>query len=169
LINRVRDVLEKGEVTTQYLSEIKSIPLLTISKVKLLKTALQFHYKDEGIERSARLVMDDRIMSERILYVLVGRLGPDYVLQTKPIRTGLSLTLSAGLVFGATGLTMAGYWAAREVITGGIQSTLMTIIMNLLGINGVIIVGGILIILAFIISIRMFLKPALRTELVKRT
>ena len=168
LIPRVRDALEKGEVTTQYLSEIKSIPLFTISKIKLLKTALQFHYKNEGMERSARLVMDDTTMAERIFHELVGRLGPDYILQTRPVRTGLSLMISAILVFGATGLTLAGYWAAREVIAGSIQSPLMIDLMNLLGISGVTIGGGILVILAFIFSIRMFLKPALRTELVKK-
>ncbi len=168
LIPRVRDALEKGEVTTQYLSEIKSIPLITISKIKLLKTALQFHYMNEGMERSARLVMDDTTMSERIFHELVGRLGPDYILQTIPVRTGLSLTLSAILVFGATGLTLAGYWAAQEVLSGRIQSPFLIDLMNLLGISGVTIIGGILVILAFIISVRMFLKPALRTELVKR-
>jgi len=174
LIPRVRDALEKGEITTQYLSEIKSIRLATISRVKLLKTALQFHYKDEGIERSARLVMEDENMAERILHMVAAHLGPDYILQTKPIRTGWSLALSAVLVFGAAGILVAGYWAAAEVvsgaaaISGSIQSRFLIALFELIGIPGTVIIGAALIILALFASIRMLLKPALGTELKKR-
>lgn len=173
-IPRVRDALKKGLIPDQHLSEIKTIPLATINSVKMLKAALQFQYQDGEEERTNRLAMDDSAMSELIMDVLVNKLGPNYMLQTKPVRTGLTLGISAILVFGAVGLTVAGYWAAQEVvsgtaaITGSIQSPLLISLMTLLGVGGVTLIGLLTIIAALVISIRMLLKPALGTELVKR-
>jgi hypothetical protein len=44
---------------------------------------------------------------------------------------------------------------------------LTNLLLNL-GAGGVTLIGGILIAIALIISVRMLLKPALRTQLVKR-
>jgi len=175
LIPRVRDLLKKGQIPDLYLNEIKTIRLPTIIKIKLLKTALQFQYQYQGEDRSALLALEDTVMAERIIDVLANRLGPDYSLRTKPTRTGFTLVISALLTFGATGLTVAGYWAYQEVVTGQAAATgsvralwLIRMLQNL-GAAGVTIFGGILIIIALIISIRLLLKPPLGTELIKRT
>ncbi len=175
LIPRVRDLLKKGQIPDLYLNEIKTIRLPSITKIKLLKTALQFQYQYQGEDRSARMALEDTVMSERIMDVLANRLGPNYKLQTKPVRTGLSLGISALLTFGAAGLAVAGYWAYQEVITGraaatgSVQALWLIRLLPSLGAAGVTIMGGILIIIALIISVRLLLKPSLGTELNKRT
>ena len=175
LVPRVRELLQKGRIPDQHLSEIKAIRLSSITSIKLLKTALQFQYKYEGADRTARLALEDTVMSERILDVLVKQLGADYILQTKPIRTGFYLGVSALLTFGAAGLTVAGYWAYQEVISGraaasgSVRAAWLINLLTNLGAGGIAILGGISIIGALIISIRLLLKPPLGTELVKRT
>jgi len=174
LIPRVRDLLKKGQIPDLYLNEIKTIRLTSIITIKLLKTALQFEYQYQGDDRSARLALEDTVMSERILDVLANQLGPDYILQTKPVRPELSLGISALLTFGAAGLTVAGYWAYQEVITGraaatgSVQALWLIRLLPSLGAGGVITIGGILIIIALIISIRLLLKPPLGTIVIKR-
>jgi len=174
LIPRVRDLLKKGQIPDLYLNEIKTIRLPSITTIRLLKTSLQFQYRYEGADRSALLVLEDTVMSERIMDVLADRLGPDYSLQTKPIRTGLTLGISALLTFGAAGLAVAGYWAYQEVVTGraaatgSVQALWLIRLLSTLGAAGVVILGGILIIIALIISIRLLMKPPLGTELIKR-
>ena len=174
LIPRVRDLLKKGQIPDLYLNEIKTIRLSSITKIKLLKTALQFQYQYQGEDRSARMALEDTVMSERIMDVLANRLGPDYTPQTKPVRTGLSLGISALLTFGAAGLAVAGYWAFQEVITGraaatgSVKALWLIRLLPSLGAAGVTIMGGILIIIALIISVRLLMKPSLGTELNKR-
>ncbi len=174
LIPRVREFLKKGQIPDQYLNEIKTIRLSSIRSIKLLKTALHFQYQYEGADRNARLTLEDTVMSERIMDVLVNRLGPDYTLQTKPVQTGLSLGISAILTFGAAGLAVAAYWAYQQVVTGraadtgSVQAPWLINLLPRLGAGGVTLIGGILIIIALIISIRLLLKPALGTMLVRR-
>ncbi len=174
LIPRVREFLEKGLIPDQYLNDIKTIRLTSISNIKLLKTALHFQYQYEGADRNARLALEDSVMAERILDVLVHRLGRDYTLQTKPVQTGLSLGISAVLTFGAAGLAVAGYWAYQEVVTGraaatgSVRALWLINMLPRLGAGGVTLIGGVLVIIALIISIKLLLKPALRTTLVRR-
>ena len=174
LIPRVRDLLKKGQIPDLYLNEIKTIRLPSITKIKLLKTALQFQYQYQGDNRSARLALEDTVMAERIMDVLTDRLGPDYTLQTKPVRTGFILGISALLTFGAAGLAVAAYWAYQEVITGraadtgSVRALWLVRLLPSLGAAGVTIIGGIIIIIALIISIRLLLKPPLITELVQK-
>lgn len=174
LIPRVREFLKKGQIPDQYLNEIKTIRLSSIESIKLLKTALHFKYEYEGADRNARLILEDTVMSERILDVLVNRMGPDYHLQTTPVQTGLSLGISAALTFGAAGLAVAGYWAYEQVstgraaATGTIQARWLINLLSSLGAVGVTIIGVILIIIALIISISLLLKPSLRTILMRR-
>jgi len=174
LIPRVRDLLKKGQIPDLYLNEIKTIRLPSITKIKLLKTALQFKYQYEEDNRSAHLALEDTVMAERILDVLANRLEPDYSLQTKPVQTGLILSVSALLTFGAAGLALALYWAYQEVIsgraaaTGSVRALWLIRLLPNLGAAGVTIIGGIFIIIALIISIRWLLKPPLVTELLKK-
>lgn len=174
LIPRVRELLKKGQIPDHYLTDIKAIRLTSITSIKLLKTALQFQYLNEGADRTARMVLEDTVMSERIMDLLVNQLGADYLLQTKPVRTGLTLGISALLTFGAAGLTAAGYWAYQEVVsgraaaTGSVRAPWLISLLSSLGAGGVTLLGGISIIIALIISIRLLLKPPLGTELIKR-
>ena len=174
LIPRVRELLKKGQIPDHYLSEIKAIRLTSITSIKLLKTALQFQYQYEGADRTASMILEDTVMSERIMDLLANRLGPDYLLRTKPVRTGLTLGISALLTFGAAGLTAAGYWAYQEVVsgraaaTGSVRAPWLISLLPSLGAGGVTLIGGILIVIALIISIRLLIKPALGTELIKR-
>ncbi|MCD6424165.1 MAG: hypothetical protein J7L35_01560 [Anaerolineales bacterium] len=174
LIPRVREILKTGKIPDHYLSEIKAIRLTSITSIKLLKTSLQFQYLYEGADRTARMVLEDTVMSERIMDLLVNQLGPDYLLQTKPVQTGLTLGISALLTFGAAGLTAAGYWAYQEVVsgraaaTGSVRAPWLISLLPSLGAGGVTLLGGILIVIALILSVWMLLKPALGTELIKR-
>lgn len=174
LVPRVREFLIKGQIPDQFLNEIKTVRLSSIKSIKLHKNTLVFQFLYEGADRTARLILEDRVMSERILDVLAKRLRPDYALQTRPVRTEISLGISALLTFGAAGLAVAGYWAYQEVVsgraavTGSLKAPWLTSLLLNLGAGGVALIGGILIAIALIISVRMLLKPALRTQLVKR-
>ncbi len=175
LIPRVRDLLNKGRIPDLYLNEIKTVRLSSITSIKLLKTALQFQYQYEGANRGARLTLEDTVMAERILDVLENRLGPDYSRQTNPVRTEILLGVSALFTFGAAGLAVAGYWAFQEVITGraaatgSVQALWLIRLLTVLGGAGVTIVGGILIIIALFISVRLLMNPPQSTVLTKRT
>jgi len=174
LVPRVREFLAKGQIPDQYLNEIRTIRLSSIKSIKLLKTTLRFQYLYEGADRTARLILEDTVMAERILDVLANRLRPDYTLQTKPVRTEITLGISAVLTFGAAGLAVAGYWAHQEVVsgraavTGSVKAPWLTNLLLNLGAGGVTLIGGLLILIALIISVWMLLKPVLRTQLVKR-
>jgi hypothetical protein len=105
---------------------------------------------------------------------LVERLGPDMKLESAPMKMGSRIMVSAILTLGAAGITAFFFWGALEVAsgragpTGSIRTRSIISLLDLLGPIGVGVIGGILILVAILISIRLFRKPPAVTELTRK-
>jgi RNase P/RNase MRP subunit POP5 len=174
LLPKVRESMKKGKIPDQYLSEIKTLALSSVTSIKQNGAALQVEYLDGTVKRSHRLTLEDPSMAQVVLGVLTKRLGNNFILQTKPVRTGITLGISVLLTFGAAGFTAITYWAVQEVIsgraeeTGSIQSEVILQLLQNLGSGGAVLVGSITLLVALGVSAWLLLKPRLSTELVQR-
>ncbi len=172
--SKVRDELKKGKIPDKLLLETQSISLKSISSIKQVQSGLQVLYQDGVDELTLRLNMADQAASNKVLNLLQDRLGPAYMLNTQPVRTGLNLGLSALLSLGAAGLTAYLFWMTQEVvsgraaISGSVSSEILISLVNLLGPSGVVLVGAFVLLAALAISAWILLKPPTVTTLSKR-
>ncbi|MFN2112457.1 MAG: hypothetical protein ACK2TT_05010, partial [Anaerolineales bacterium] len=89
-----------------------------------------------------------------------------FVLTSTPVKQGYSLILSALLMLGSVGLTILFLWGAVEVksgqaaATGSIRARFTISLLDFLGPLGVGIIGGILILLSLIVSVRLILRSS---------
>jgi hypothetical protein len=172
--SKVRDELKKGKIPDKLLLETQSISLKSISSIKQVQSGLQVLYQDGVDELTLRLNMADQAASNKVLNLLQDRLGPAYMLNTQPARTGLNLGVSALLSLGAAGLTAYLFWMTQEVvsgraaISGSVSSEILISLVTLLGPEGVVLVGAFVLLAALAISAWILLKPATVTTLSKR-
>ena len=173
-LSKVRDELKKGKIPDKLLLETQSISLKSISSIKQVQSGLQVLYQDGVDELTLRLNMADQAASNKVLTLLQDRLGPAYMLNSQPVRTGLNLGLSALLSLGAAGLTAYMFWMAQEVVSGraaesgSVSSGILISLVNLLGPSGVVLVGAFVLLAALAISAWILLKPPTVTTLSKR-
>lgn len=172
--SKVRDELKKGKIPDKLLLETQSISLKSISSIKQVQSGLQVLYQDGVDELTLRLNMADQAASNKVLNLLQDRLGPAYMLNTQPARSGLNLGISALLSLGAAGLTAYLFWMTQEVvsgraaISGSVSSEILISLVILLGPEGVVLVGAFVLLAALAISAWILLKPATFTTLSKR-
>ncbi len=171
LIN-VKDTLQRGEIPDRYLSEMKTIPLSLIESVRQKGSALQVTYLDGNTERALRLAFKDQPKAKVVLGILTKKLGPSYLIQTRPLNTGLNLGFSALLTLGAIGFSAWVLWGVQQIsISPGTNRenfTLAAGLLDSLGSIGTLLLCGAAILVALGISAWLLLKPPVATELVRR-
>jgi hypothetical protein len=174
MFSKVRAELKKGKIPDKLLAEMHTLPLKSISSVKKLKTGLQVFYQDGVTERSLRLYLSDQTATKKVLDVLKERLGPNFILKTQPIKSGLTLGISAILTLGAAVLTAYLFWLTQEVVSGravdnaSVNSQFLIDMVGTLGAGGVILIGAFTLLAALAISAWLMLKPPTTTSLERR-
>lgn len=168
----VREAVKKGELPTQYLSEIKTISQDSIRGVKHSGSSLIFQYLDGPGEQSARLPFEDEEKARAILGILTKNLGPDYMIQTRSGSNALKLLFSAFLTLGSAAFVAAILWTMPQIgvgLGGDSWRTRMVIrLLESLGYSGVVLICLLLVLAALGLSAYLLLKPQIRTELVRR-
>jgi len=171
---QVRAAIQKGKIPEKLLTEMITIPLAAISRIKLISKGLQVSYLDGKDERILYLTLDDQTKAKTVLEVLKVKLGPDFIITTKPAKLGYGLLFSILLTFSAAALTAYFYWAAQEISsgraaeTGSVRAAWVITLANLLSPGGLFILGGLGILVALGISAVILLKPAGETELTRQ-
>ncbi len=172
--SKLRAELKKGKIPDNLLTEMQTLPLASISSVKQLKTGLQLFYQDGIAERSLRLNLADQEVTQKVLEILKDRLGPEFILKTQPVKSGLTLGLSAILTIGAAVLTAYLFWLTQEVVSGRavndetVRSQFLINLVGSLGAGGVILIGAFTLLAALAISAWLMLKPPTTTSLERR-
>ncbi len=171
---RLQAALSQGELPDSLLKEKRVIPFKLIIRIRQIMSSLRVYFKTRKGEDSLRLELEDDAMADQVLGAIKAKLGPNFILKSKPMKVGSTLGIAAILTIGAAGITGFFYWGALEVssgraaATGSIRTQSIIRLLELLGPGGVAVIGGLLIIIALVVSGRLLLKPPTVTELTRK-
>jgi hypothetical protein len=149
------------------------IPLQAVEKVRQTMSSVRIFYEEEGQEVSVLLDLEDSEAAEQVMVVLRILLGDDFQATAEPMNPLTALGLSVLYIGIASGITAFGLWGAVEIRAGNaaprgsaLTRTIITL-LDLLGPVGVGIIGGILILIAVLVSGVLLLNPPTVTLLVR--
>lgn len=152
-------------------SNYKSINLNQITKVRLLLSDITINYRDNTMkDLSVSITCRKDNLANEILDALQGRLGNQFARSTKQNSrlevAGRSLILLL-IGFGGTGFC---YWATLDLVGKELHGRYSGILslFQLIGPNGMLCIGGGLILLLLISIISQFIKPPMETLLTKK-
>lgn len=169
---QVRDAVQKGELPTQYLSDLKFVSLDSIQAIKHTGSALIVQYREGPVERSWRLPFEDEEKARSILGVLTRQLGPDFMVQSKPVSNAFNLVISTLLTLGSATFVAVVLWTLPQIgpdtFLDNFRVQMVSRLLVSLGYGGAIIVSMVLVLAALGLSAYLLLKPPIRTELVRR-
>lgn len=152
----------------------KSASINRILRVRLLLKDIKIEYRDEtGKDFSTEIGCKEDRISEEIMELLQKRLGEKYVRMSRPTsRTNLAIWSSI-ILFVPLCVTGFFYWVAQgiigEEINGSARARGLGAILQFLGPNGVLCIGGILLLIAIVIVVSLFAKPPMETLLVRKS
>ena len=172
-IRPVRDAVKNGQIPEDYLSDIKVISLDSIQSVKHKGSGLLIQYLEGDQVLTLDLPFEDKAKARTVLGVLTKKLGPNYMIQSKPISTGLSLGISSLLTLGSAAFVAAILWTMPQIGAGLMgdswRTRMVSRLLESLGYGGVILICVALVLAALGLSAYLLLKPPIRTELVQRS
>jgi hypothetical protein len=166
--------IQEGKLPDNLIKSKTAIPFRNVQSTFQMMSSFRVNFLAQGKEESIRLELADTESAEEVLEVVEKKLGDNFVRTTAPMKKGSALAISAILTLGAAGITAFFYWGALEVAsgraaaTGSIRTRSIINLLDMLGPTGVAIIGGILILIALGISIRVLSKPPDITELVRK-
>jgi hypothetical protein len=171
----IQAAIQEGKLPDNLIKNKTAIPFRNIQSTFQMMSSYRVNFLAQGKEESIRLELADSESAEEVQEVLEEKLGDEFVPTSAPMKKGPALAISAIFTLGAAGITAFFYWGALEVAsgraaaTGSIRTRSIINLLGMLGPTGVAIIGGILILIALVVSIRLLSKPPMITELKRRT
>jgi len=177
----VLDQIKRGAVTKDWYSEnialgfqdttFKSVPINKVIQVRLLIKRITVDYRDDdGKDTSISIRSDKDEVIESILAGLQNRLGNSFTRISRPnSRVEVAIRSLILLVFGLGGTGFC-YWATLDLVGRELHGRYSGIasLFQLIGPNGVLCIGGGLILLLLVFIISQFVKPPTETLLVRK-
>ena len=169
---QVRNAVQRGELPTQYLSDLKYVSLDSVQTVNHAGSTLIVQYLEGSGERSWRVPFEDEEKARAILGVLTKQLGPDYMIQAKRVSNAFNLVISTLLTLGSAAFVATILWTLPQIDSGlagdNMRTRIVGRLLESLGYGGSILISLVLIMAALGLSAYLLLKPPVRTELVRR-
>jgi len=156
------------------LKAIKHIPLNRITEVKQHLSILTVRYTQENEPVSTDLSCRDEPMAEDMLRALETRLGAAFERSAVPTTKGAILGTSC---FGSAillAIIAFFYYAAQDFVTnnvkpmGSVRVRGITVLLELLGPNGVMCIGVIILLVVIFVTVSTLAKPPLITKLLPK-
>jgi hypothetical protein len=169
----IAEQINRGSLTSNIVTgaNYKSINLNQIAQVRLLLNDITIHYRDNTMkDLSVKIYCREDKISDDVLDSLQSRLGGQFTRASKQNSrlevAGRSLFLLA-IGFGVTGFC---YWGTIDLGTGELHGRYRGIgsLLQALGPNGVLCIGGGVVLLMLIYVISQFIKPPMETLLVRK-
>ncbi len=175
-LQKIQDNILKSESPEKFLTAKESIPYKNITKVRQILSTIRIFYTNGSQETSRALDCEDAKMADEIVNFLREHLRSQFDETNKPIGTGMSLFISGVVMLAIFAATAFFYYGAYELEAGIIDSPrgsartrgILTI-LELLGTNGVLVIGGILFILSLGFMIYLIINPPMVTEFIKKS
>ena len=168
----VRDMIKAGNIPDQYLAGMKIIPLDFISNIQHKGAALEVDYQEGASDQSLIMPYEDKNKARGVLGVLTKELGPTYMIQTRPIKTGFNLVISTLLTGGSVVFTSIIIWTAQQINKGiavaGWRDQMIANLLESRGASGLVLICAALVLASLGVSAWLLLKPPVSTELVRR-
>lgn len=174
-LNRSRELqdrLKQGQPILDLLDTKDTVPLKAVSKVTLSLGLLYVsHSKGTDTER-VYVPCPDEATAKVALDAIQQRLGPGFERTQAPIRTCMALGIPTVLMVVVMAVTGFLYWGAREAAAGATSASARTrgilALLELIGPNGVLCIGGVFLLLCIVLLVRWGLKPPLETILTRK-
>lgn len=174
----ILDRLNRGPFTKEWYDQIatngigyKSINLNQIFRVRMLLNDITIDYRDQAAKESSAKIMcmEDKI-SDPIMESLHKRLGNEFAQVSRPNSRLEVAGRSLIILLVASGITGFCYWATLDLGTKEIHGRYSGIasIFQFIGPNGILCIGGGVLILFLISIISQFIKPPMETLLVRK-
>lgn len=174
-LQNIKNSILQSESPEQFLTEKENIPYQNITKVRQILSTIRIYYTNGSKETSRALDCEDAKMGDEIVSYLRKHLRSQFDETNKPIGTGISLFVSGIFMLAIFAGTAFFYYGAYELENGIISPTgsartrgILTV-LELLGTNGVLVIGGILFLLSLGLMVYLIMNPPIVTELIKKS
>jgi hypothetical protein len=174
LVGRANAQIQQGKLPLDMLKAIKHIPLKHITEVKQHLSILTVRYTQENEPVSKNLSCQDEPMAEDMLRALETRLGAAFERSSVPMTKGAILGTSCLGSAILLAIIAFCYYAAKDFVTNDVRPMGsagvrgITILLELLGPNGVMCIGVILLLIVVLGTVSRFAKPPLITKLLPK-
>ncbi|MBN1429093.1 MAG: hypothetical protein JXB07_11960 [Anaerolineae bacterium] len=174
--NRTREIQSRVEQKLPVLElfgHTDTVRLAAVSKVILSLGTINVEYSDEkGDTRRLYVPCPDDEATEAAMDAFQRRLGSRFERTQAPLRTCMALGIPTFMILGVIGGTVLFFFLAQEAMTtaisGSWRARALGMILRFLGPNGVLCIGGVLLVFFVAILIRWGLNPPLDTILAPR-
>lgn len=174
-LQKIKNSVLQSESPEQFLTDKENIPYQNITKVRQILSTIRIFYTNGDKETSRALDCEDAKMGDEIVSYLRKHLRSQFDETNKPIGTGISLFVSGIFMLAIFAGTAFFYYGAYELENGIISPTgsartrgILTV-LELLGTNGVLVIGGILFLLSLGLMVYLIMNPPIVTELIKKS
>jgi hypothetical protein len=171
LVKQANAQLQQGKLPVELLKAIKHIPLEHITEVKQHLSILSVRYTQENTPASTDLRCKNEPMAEDMLRALENRLGVAFersdIPTTKAAILGISCFGSAILL----AIISFCYYAAQDLVTNNVRPIGsahirgITRLLELLGPNGIMFLGVIIMLVVVFVTVSTLAKPPMITKL----
>jgi flagellar basal body-associated protein FliL len=168
--------LRQGRFPLDMLANKKVAPFNQITEVSQTMSTVRVHYRQANAAKSTRLEGKDDEMAEAIVNALEKRLGSRFERTSRPMGRGKISAISLIVMLILLGGNIFCYFGALEASSGAITPTRgsaqtrgIVALLGLLGPNGVVCIGSILLLLALVSIIYYLVNPPLVTKLIPAT
>lgn len=175
-LQKIKNSILQSESPEQFLTDKENIPYKNITKIRQILSTIRIFYTNGSQETSRALDCEDTKMADEIVNFLREHLRSQFDETNKPIGTGMSLFVTGVVMLAIFAATAFFYYGAYELEAGIIDSPrgsartrgILTI-LELLGTNGVLVIGGILFLLSLGLMVYLIINPPIVTEFVKNS
>jgi hypothetical protein len=174
-LQNIKNSVLQSESPDQFLTDKENIPYQNITKVRQILSTIRIYYTNGSKETSRALDCQDAKMGDEIVSYLRKHLHSRFDETNKPIGTGMSLFFSGVVMLIIFAGTAFFYYGAYEIEAGIIsprgsaRTRALINLLDLLGTNGVLVVGAILFLLSLGLMFYLLKNPPTVTEFIRKS
>ena len=173
-LQKVKNSILQSKSTEQFLKDKKNIPYKNITKVRQILSTIRIYYTNGSQETSRALDCKDTKMANELIDFLRNHIRSQFDETNKPVGIGTSLFTSGFIMLVVLAGTAFFYYGAYELEAGIIsprgsaRTRAILNLLDLLGTNGVLVIGTILFILSLGLMFYLIKNPPTVTEFIKK-
>lgn len=163
--------LLNGNIPKDVFTDRENIPFNKITTVSRLMASITIEHNEGSGEASSKLDCKDGDMADAILDEIEKRLGPRFERTSAPLKAGSSIAASGIfmlIVFACSAFLYYGAWeleTGSAGITGSARVRGILRLLELIGTQGVLCIGGLLLLALLGMMIYLIVKPPMITKL----
>jgi hypothetical protein len=172
LAKQAQAQLQQNKLPLEMMIRPKRIPLNRIAEIRETLATVTVKYTEDSKPESEDLMCKDGEMADAMLNALESRFGGAFVRMATPVEKGAILGVAGLVSIVILAVTAFFYWGALEVAAGSRptgRGSSLAWLLEMLGPNGVMCIGGVVLLLAVVVTAVNLKNPPLTTKLLPKS